>query len=49
MSSGLPERRIPVITLMSQVPSSAQSRSMYVVRSTHAIIRSLSVSKLEYF
>ena len=29
MSSDLPERRIPVITLMSQVPSSAQSRSMY--------------------
>lgn len=40
MSSDLPERRIPVITLMSQVPSSAQSRYRYVLRSTQAIIRS---------
>ena len=31
------------------VPSSAQSRSMYTLRSTQAIIRSLSVSKLEFF
>ena len=45
----LPQRRIPVITLMSRVPSSAQSRSMYVLRSTQAIISSLSVSKLELF
>ena len=47
MSSDLPERRIPVITFMSLVPSRAQSRSMYVLRSTQAIIRSFSVSKLE--
>ncbi len=47
MSSDLPERRIPVITLMSRVPSSAQSHFMYASRSTHAIIRSFSVSKLE--
>ncbi len=40
MSSDLPERRIPVITLMSRVPSSAQSRYRYVLRSTQAIIRS---------
>ena len=45
----LPERRIPVITLMPRVPSSAQSRSMYVLRSTQAIIRSFSVSKLKRF
>lgn len=49
MSSGLPERRIPVITLMPRVPSSAQSHSIYVLRSTQAIIRSLSVSKLKIF
>lgn len=30
---------------MSRVPSSTQSRSMYVLRSTQAIIRSFSVSK----
>ena len=47
MSSDLPERRIPVITLMFQLPSSAQSRSMYALRSTQVIIRSFSVSKLE--
>mgnify|MGYP007107557841 CR=1 FL=1 len=40
MSSDLPERRIPVITLMSRVPSSAQSRYRHVLRSTQAIIRS---------
>ena len=45
----LPERRIPVITLMSRVPSSAQSRSMYVSRSAQAVICSFSVSKLEYY
>ena len=49
MSSDLPERRIPVITLMFQLPSSAQSRSMYALRSTQVIIRSFSVSKLELF
>ena len=48
MSSDLPERRIPVITLMFRVPSSAQSRSMCALRSTQVIIRSFSVSKLEY-
>lgn len=47
MSSDLPERRIPVIALMSRVPSSAQSRSMYALRSTQAIISSFLVSKLE--
>ena len=45
----LPERRIPVITLMSRVPSSDQSRSMYVLRSAQAIISFFSVSKLEYY
>lgn len=45
MSSDLPERRIPAATLMSWTPSSAQSRSMYVLRSTQSIISSFSVSK----
>ena len=49
MSSDLPERRIPVITFMSLVPSSAQSRSIYALRAIQAIIRSFSVSKLELF
>ena len=43
------ERRIPVIALMSRVPSSVQSRSIYVLRSAQAIICSFSVSKLELF
>lgn len=35
--------------LVSRAPSNAQSRSMYVLRSTQAIISSISVSKLEFF
>lgn len=38
-----------MITLMSRVPSSAQGRSMYVLRSAQSIISSFSVSKLEFF
>ena len=46
---GLAGAAHPVITLMSRVPSSAQSRSIYVWRSTQAIIRSFPVSKLYFF
>ena len=49
VSSGLPERRIPAITLMPRVPSSARGRPGHALRPTRAVIRSLPVSKLEFF